>query len=123
MIKCGLTESGEGDGIQRDQLPQGQRRIGQIDSEKTSAEFQANADTTTVLPACCSPVEGGHGADSQQQVEQTLGGVRQAVVLLQQVGQSGEVLARQHVHHHYVPHGEARQKAVTVQTHHPKSAM
>lgn len=123
MIKCGLTESGEGDSIQRDQLPQCQRCIAQIDSENTSAEFHTNANTTTVLPTCCLPVEGGHSADSQQQVEQTLGGVRQAVVLLQQVGQSGEVLARQHVHHHYVPHGEARQKAVTVQTHHPKSAM
>lgn len=38
------------------------------------------------------PVEGGHCADGQQHVEQRLGGVRQAVVLLQQVGQSGEVL-------------------------------
>lgn len=35
MIKWGLTESGEGDSIQRDQLPQGQRRIAQIDSENT----------------------------------------------------------------------------------------
>lgn len=123
MIKRGLTERGEGDSVQRDQLPQGQRRVAQIDSENTSAELHTNADGTTALPTCCLPVEGGHGADSQQQVEQTLGGVRQAVVLLQQVGQSGEVLARQHVHHHYVPHGEARQKAVTVQTHHSESAM
>lgn len=72
--------------------------------------------------APCLPVEGGHGADGQQQVEQTLGGVGQAVVLLQQVGQSGEVLARQHVHHHHVPHGEARQEAVAVQTQHPRAA-
>lgn len=75
-----------------------------------------------VLLASCLPVEGGHGADGQQQVEQTLGGVGQAVVLPQQVAQSGEVLARQHVHHHHVPHGEARQEAVAVQPQHPKAA-
>lgn len=38
-----------------------------------------------------SPVKGGHRADGEQHVEQRLGGVSQAVVLLQQVGQSGEV--------------------------------
>lgn len=65
------------------------------------------------------PVEGGHRADGQQHVEQGLGGVRQAVVLLQQVGQSGELLPGQHVHHHHVPHGVARQEAVAIQTEHP----
>lgn len=41
------------------------------------------------------------------------------MVLLQQVGQSGEVLPGQHVHHHHIPHGVARQEAVTIQTEHP----
>lgn len=120
---CGLTERGKGDSIQCDQLPQGHRHFGQIDSENTTAVSHTLAEANTEVPTCCLPVKGGHGADSQQQVEQTLGGVRQAVILLQQVGQSGEVLAREHVHHHYVPRGEARQEAVTVQTHHPKSAI
>lgn len=38
------------------------------------------------------PVEGCHRADGQQHVEQRLGGIRHALVLLQQVGQGGEVL-------------------------------
>lgn len=76
-------------------------------------------EQTLHLTISCLPVEGGHGADGQQQVEQALEGVGQAVVLLQQVGRSGEVAPRQHVHHHHVPHGEARQEAMTVQTQHP----
>lgn len=38
------------------------------------------------------PVEGCHCTDGQQHVEQRLGGIRHALVLLKQVGQGGEVL-------------------------------
>lgn len=68
-----------------------------------------------------SPVEGGHSADGQQHVEQRLGRVRQVVVLLQQVGQSSEVLPSEHVHHHHIPHRVTGQEAMTVQTEHPET--
>lgn len=64
------------------------------------------------------PVEGRHGADGQQQVEQRLGWVGQWMVLLQQVGQCCHLVTRQHVHNGYIPHRVASQEAMRKQTDH-----
>lgn len=66
-----------------------------------------------------APVEGGYGADGEQQVEQGLGRIGQWVVLVQQIGQRGHLLACQHIHHYDVPHSITCQETVREQTDHP----
>lgn len=121
----GLTEGSHGHWVQSEEASQSHRRLSQVDPTTIRPTSDVILTQKRKSLRCCfcpqRPVECGHSADGQQQVEQRLSRVGQRVVLLQQVVQRGHLLAGQHVHDDDVPHRVASQEPMREQTDRPAS--